>query len=343
MDAAKINELAERARQYSGMKLNEEQTKNTLILPFIKSLGYDIFNPFEVKAEFTSDIGTKKGERIDYAIMRGDKPAILIECKPRGDCLDKGRCTQLRRYFQSHIEAKIGVLTDGVRYAFFTDIRHKNIMDDEPFLEFSLLDFDERLLSSLGKICKDKLAPDEFIRVADSLTQGEAIKRMVAEEMNGPSDELVRFFASKASQSMRMSAKAVEIMRPVVRKAVDDFIAARVSLVADTAKVKHNKSLHDESPEEDGVYTTNTEIWGLLIIRTLLHEVIDPLRIAIRDKKSYCGILLDDNNRKSICRFHHFKDWVGMTRTSVKRRMCRYSPLKKAKNFRCNTLTTFTR
>ncbi len=45
-------------------------------MPFINALGYDVFNPLEVLPEMTCDIGTKKGEKIDYAIMKDDQPYI---------------------------------------------------------------------------------------------------------------------------------------------------------------------------------------------------------------------------------------------------------------------------
>lgn len=43
---------------------------------------------------------------------------------------------------------------------------------------------------------------------------------------------------------------------------------------------------------------------GYYIIKAILRESLDLNRIAIRDKKSYCGVLLDDNNRKPICRMY---------------------------------------
>jgi hypothetical protein len=30
--------------------------------------------------------------------------------------------------------------------------------------------------------------------------------------------------------------------------------------------------------------------------------MVEPKRVVMRDTQSYCGILLDDNNRKPICR-----------------------------------------
>jgi hypothetical protein len=76
-----IKQLGERIVQVKDKILTEEATKNSLIMPFIQALGYDIFNPLEVVPEFTCDIGTKKGEKIDYAIFKNGQPIILIECK----------------------------------------------------------------------------------------------------------------------------------------------------------------------------------------------------------------------------------------------------------------------
>ena len=51
---------------------NEEMTKQSLIIPFIQLLGYDVFNPIEVKPEYSADFGNKKGEKVDYAIFKDD-------------------------------------------------------------------------------------------------------------------------------------------------------------------------------------------------------------------------------------------------------------------------------
>jgi hypothetical protein len=65
-----IKQIAERAEKIKGNLPTEEATKTALILPFIQALGYDIFNPTEVLPEMSCDIGTKKGEKIDYAILK---------------------------------------------------------------------------------------------------------------------------------------------------------------------------------------------------------------------------------------------------------------------------------
>ena len=61
----------------------EEGTKNALVMPFIRTLGYDVFNPEEVKPEYTCDDPAKKGEKVDYAIMKDGKPFMLLNANLR--------------------------------------------------------------------------------------------------------------------------------------------------------------------------------------------------------------------------------------------------------------------
>ena len=79
---ASIAELQSRLRQHREVLETEEAAKTTLVLPFLRALGFDVFNPSEVKPEFTCDVGTKKGEKVDYALCVGGEITILVECKP---------------------------------------------------------------------------------------------------------------------------------------------------------------------------------------------------------------------------------------------------------------------
>ena len=54
----------------------------------------------------------------------------------------------------------------------------------------------------------------------------------------------------------------------------------------------------------DGIVTTVEEMEGYFIVKAILQETLDVSRIAYRDAKSYFNVLLDDTNRKPICRLH---------------------------------------
>lgn len=129
----------------------EEATKNALVMPFIQILGYDIFDPTEVVPEFVADVGIKKGEKVDYAIKKEGQIIMLFECKHCGGDLSIKHASQLFRYF-STTEAKIGVLTNGVIYRFFTDLEAPNKMDEKPFLEVDMLDLNETVVGELKKL-----------------------------------------------------------------------------------------------------------------------------------------------------------------------------------------------
>ena len=76
-----IKQLGDRVVKLKEQIHTEEATKNAFIMPFLQTLGYDVFNPLEVVPEFVADIGLKKGEKIDYAIFKDGNPTILVECK----------------------------------------------------------------------------------------------------------------------------------------------------------------------------------------------------------------------------------------------------------------------
>lgn len=112
----RINELAARIPKQLDYCTTEEATKNALVLPFINALGYDIFNPTEVLPEFTADVGIKKGEKVDYAILQNGKPIMLFECKWSGADLSKAHVSQLYRYFNVVPDVRFGILTNGIRH-----------------------------------------------------------------------------------------------------------------------------------------------------------------------------------------------------------------------------------
>lgn len=121
----KINELASRIPKQREHIQTEEATKNALVMPFFSALGYDVFNPFEVVPEFTADIGTKKGEKVDYAVKKDGDVIMLVECKWSGCNLDAVHASQLYRYF-SVTEARFGILTNGIQYQFLNSTRKCN-------------------------------------------------------------------------------------------------------------------------------------------------------------------------------------------------------------------------
>ncbi|MBU1230314.1 MAG: type I restriction enzyme HsdR N-terminal domain-containing protein [Proteobacteria bacterium] len=309
MELSNIVELAGRIHQAREQQFNEAMTKQFLILPFLHALGYDIFNPSEVVAELTADVGTKRGEKVDYAIMRDGLPVIMIECKPLGVALDPGKCNQLHRYFTTHPSARIGILTDGAKYLFFTDLDQPNIMDAKPFMEIDLSDFNDRYLPELQKLSKDKWDIGGALSSASSLKYVSEVKKIFAEEVVAPSDWLVRHFAARVHEG-HVTAKVREQFSTIVRRAIQEYIKDQINSRLELAKVDNSAGPTSEVQEleaqESGeeVVTTEEEMTAFIIVKTIMRQTINPARVTMRDAKSYCAILCDDNNRKPFCRFY---------------------------------------
>ncbi|CAK8718058.1 Type I restriction enzyme R protein N-terminal domain-containing protein [Candidatus Electrothrix gigas] len=318
----KIKELASRIPQQVEHIETEEATKNAFIMPFIKALGYDIFNPMEVIPEFTADIGTKKGEKVDYAIKKDDDIIILIECKWCGADLHHDHTSQLYRYF-SATEARFAILTNGIVYEFYSDIDEPNKMDSKPFFTFNMLSFQDHQVFELKKFTKSSFSLEDILTTASTLKYTSAIKRILEKELAEPSEPFVRFFASQIFDG-RLTKTVIEQFTSIVKEARKQFIHERINeriksaLSANDTQDQKEKQQSKKEPlaEEDsnGIVTTEEEIEGYYIVKAILRESIDISRVAMRDTKSYCGILLDDNNRKPICRLHfnHAQKYLGV-------------------------------
>ncbi len=305
----RLRAIAERIPSIRDKLQTEEATKTALIMPFIQALGYDVFNPNEVVPEFTADVGIKKGEKVDYAIISDGSPVILIECKSCGASLEN-YSSQLYRYFTT-TAAKIGILTDGICYRFFTDLRETNKMDNKPFMEINLLDIRESLVVELGKLVKTTLDIDLMLDSASNLKYSNEFKSILSREMEQPSDGFVRFFAEHAYDG-RLTQNVIERFRAILKKALSDYFAIQVDKRLKAALDK-NKQVEDDTsdgentvdnpPDETEVETTVEELEAFLAVKAILHDMVPARRITSRDVRSYFGVLLDDNNRKPICRF----------------------------------------
>ncbi|HEX2906166.1 MAG TPA: type I restriction endonuclease [Phototrophicaceae bacterium] len=301
-----------------GLIKTEEGTKNALIMPFINALGYNVFDPTEVTPELIADVGTKKGEKVDYAILKDGKPIILFECKCCGTDLGQVQASQLFRYF-SVTEARFGVLTDGVIYQFYTDLEAPNKMDTKPFLVIDMLDIKEPLIEELKKFTKTAFDVEQIISTASELKYTSAIKKIITAQLAQPTEDFVRFFASQV-YSGRLTQTALAQFTEITKRAWREVIADRMKdtftkAAEDATATKEEEIIVPpvEAVSSDKVVTTENELEAYHIVRAIVREVIDVKRVVLRDAQSYCAILIDDNNRKPICRFHFngSKKYVG--------------------------------
>ena len=313
----KIQNLAKRMPGQLEYCQTEEATKAALIMPFINALGYDVFDPTEVVPEYIADIGTKKGEKVDYAIMIDSKPIILFECKWSGADLNKEHASQLHRYFNAVPETRFGVLTNGVKYRFYSDLDAPNRMDEKPFLVFDMLDVQDRKVVELKKFTKSTFNLEEILTNASELKYTNAISKIIAQEFESPSNGFVRFFTSQVYSGLK-TQNVIEQFTVLTRKALRRFLNDRINerlqfAIQDVDQTAVPVPIEEETLselEEDEIVTdkkreivtTEEEIEGFFAVKSILRNSIDVKRVQLRDTKSYCGILLDNNNRKPICR-----------------------------------------
>ena len=308
-----IDQLKQFSTRIAKMKdsiQTEEATKTSMILPFFQMLGYDIFNPLEFVPEYTADVGIKKGEKVDYAIMGEDqRPLILIEAKCHDEDLNK-HGSQLFRYF-STTPAKFGILTNGIIYRFYTDLEEKNKMDDRHFLELNLLDIKDSLVAELKKFQKTAFDLDTILTTASELKYNSQIKQFLAKQLESPSDEFVTYILNNVYDG-RKTQKIIEEFRDTVKKSFVQFINEQVN-----DRLKTALGSEDSTPATDGavsdkedtpaepvsrIVTTQEEIEAFFIIKALVHDCLGEHDITHKDTETYFGILLDNNTRKWICR-----------------------------------------
>jgi hypothetical protein len=311
--------LSSRIAATRSMVQTEEATKTAMIMPLIQALGYNVFDPTEVTPELIADIGTKKGEKVDYAILRDGQPVMLFECKKAGAELSINNAGQLFRYF--HVTAaRFGVLTNGIVYRFFTDLEQPNKMDDTPFFEFNILEFKDRDVEELKKFAKAAFNVEQILTTANELKYTRAIQNKLAEWMVTPHEEFVRLISSDLVGGRRFTPAIRDQFTGVTKRAFEQLIAEKINERLKGAMAPEALRFEAQpagatavaasavaapvevSTEGPSVVTSQEELEGFYTVRAIVRSLVPSKRVVMRDAQSYCAILLDDNNRRPICR-----------------------------------------
>ena len=164
----KMYNLSERIKQLKENIQTEEATKQSFILPFFQALGYDVFNPLEFIPEFTADVGIKKHEKVDYAILQEGKPLILIEAKSCNEKLDKHDSQ------------------------FYSDLDQPNVMDSQPFYVLDMMDLSDQAIQYLANFNKCNLDIDSIMNTASDLKYLSLTKTAFKELIENPTDEFIK-------------------------------------------------------------------------------------------------------------------------------------------------------
>ncbi|EUJ28484.1 prophage Lp2 protein 6 [Listeria floridensis FSL S10-1187] len=301
-----LKTLSNRVEQLTENITTEEATKTSLIMPFFQVLGYDIFNPLEFSPEFTADVGIKKGEKVDYAVLEDGCPLILVEAKSITERLNK-HDSQLFRYFGT-TSAKIGILTNGNEYRFYTDLDEPNKMDSTPFFSFHLTELKDGQATEIFKFHKINFDLNNISKAASDLKYLGFIKEFLTIQLNDPSEEFVKFVITEIYEGSKTKT-VIDKFTPVVKRGFRQFISEQVNskltaaLNSSVTSSKEEESVvHVE--DEQQIVTTEEEIEAFATTKLILKNTIDLERIFYRDNKSYFNIIIDNNIRRWILRLY---------------------------------------
>lgn len=305
---AKMEALAARSKSAERQAMTEEATKTSVIMPFIQALGFDVFNLDEVVPEFTADVGTKKGEKVDFALKIDGKIAMLIEAKPISAKLGDVQYSQLFRYF-AVTDARLAILTNGHEAWFFSDTEEPNKMDKKPFFKFDLQKHDKTQVAELARFEKKSFEIDAIIEAASNLKYTRDAAAFLKRQLDDPDDDFVRFVGRQIHDGS-VTKSVLEQLKPALQAGLDQIIRDRIqdklSITfqdSKPAKTQEAADSDDQAPSSD-IVTTDEEWEGFYIVRAIAARHIPVDRVTIRDAKSYCSIIMDDNNRKPICRLY---------------------------------------
>ena len=285
----KIRILSEKVKSLKETINTEESTKTAFILPLLQILGYDIFNPLELIPECHSDIGGKKGEKVVYRICLNQIPTIIIECKNWNEELNC-HVNQLIRYYHTSI-AKFGLLTNGIKYYFFTDTDNLNIMDSNPFFIFDILSFTEEDLDTLLEFSKTKFNEEHILSIAEKLKYLSKFKNVILKELNSPSEEFIKLLIKQIFTG-RLVQKQKEKFSEIINTALEELFEFKKLI------------------PESSINTTKEE---LDFYNTIINKLPQYKQfISYKDFKGHFSIILHNSTRKCIAKalFNNNKKYI---------------------------------
>lgn len=316
----RLKEFCGRVKNMRSKIKTEEATKTSLIMPFFSMLGYDVFNPLEFVPEYTADVGIKKGERVDYAIVdKKQNPLILIETKFCGENLNK-HSGQLFRYF-AVTSAKFGILTNGIVYQFYTDLEELNKMDSVPFLVVNLLSLKDSVIPYLQNFEKSSFNIATLTAKANELRYHDQIKQFLAKQLTSPTDGFITFVMSDIYKG-RKTQRVIEDFRPLVKRAftqlINDKANERLKSAMDsemiTVEVSDKVAPVAEPPKIEEipvqvppvVQSPNLEhLETFFTVKALVHEVIADKKLTFNDDETQLEVSLSDAPDDWICRYDY--------------------------------------
>ncbi|MCI8312197.1 MAG: endonuclease [Lachnospiraceae bacterium] len=296
----KITQFYKRIEQIKDNICTEEATKTSIILPFFQLLGYDVFNPLEFVPEYTADSGTKKGEKVDYAIIVNGEPLILVETKSINTELLPKHTSQLFRYF-TVTKAKFGILTNGIVYQFYSDLDEPNKMDSKPFLIFDLFNIKKDKIEELKNFQKDNLNIKNILNNASELKYRTMIKEVIAEQVQEPSDQMIKILIKNiypGSKTQAIVDKFRDVTKRAINEYMNDIISERLNALIIPDSVPQSITL---PPVKNETSLTDEENETLDYIKNIINT---DEYIVYKKTSRYAYMQIGESSLKWICRVY---------------------------------------
>ncbi len=289
----RVKDLAEHVRG------NEQATKQSLIGPLFTTLGYDLTDPRECVPEYRADFGPNRSVKpIDWAFLQSGRPIFFVEAKEVGKKLSNYD-EQLGDYFAKSTDVKLGILTNGVHWRFFTDLVHSNVMDKEPFVKWDVLSDEEPPFDFLTLLQKSQYNP-QLIR---TFAERKRAQNLLVSELNRllePSAEFVRLAIANI-ETRRLTDAVVESWKPVLSNAIEEWAKQRMLSIVLSSPPSNDTGSGSTESSSAKIVTTKEELDGFATIQRLL----GPERpIAFEDTVSYFKIHLTERYTWVICRLY---------------------------------------
>lgn len=297
--AAYVNRVRDLAEHCKG---NEQATKQSLIGPLFTLLGYDLTDPRQCVPEYRADFGKERSAKpIDWAFMQAGKPLFFVEAKEVGRKL-VGFDEQLADYFAKAPEARLGILTNGLHWRFFTDLEHEHVMDKEPFVKWDVLGDEQPPIDFLTILQKSEYNATHLKTYAKRRQQRNLLVGEVARLLE-PSTEFTKLVIANIETRNLVSA-VVESWKPVVAGALNEWAKQRaLSSVLESqtpaeAKPATQAATADEAATKP-IETTQAEKSAFALIQRLLGN---ERPIAYEDSAAYFKIHVADRKTWVMCR-----------------------------------------
>lgn len=315
-----IAKLSEQIRKRVDQVVGEEATKMALIVPFLNTLGYDIYDPTEVLPEYVADFAIKKAgqfEKVDYALAINGTIVMIVEAKARGQKAE-AHDGQISRYFNGLITTKVAIVTNGTEYRFFTDLRDRNVMDREPFFSFNIFEYGSKEIENLKLFHRDNFDTAAIGRQAEEMVYVKGMTQLIGNLLRSPSEEFIRFLVGELGKLApsykiegRIRNKILDKFEPIVKKSIQSSLLELMTRslsqeMSQAVEVSNNSSLseleeeteieeeqQEQALEELKVVTTAEELEAFEKIQAITEtSTTYHLDVKPKDTVSYFGVNL---------------------------------------------------